>query len=189
MIGATPVDPGATPVRPQPFPQVVPLATPLTPISRDRYARISHSRTKSLGGYLFPGTGVGGVAGLYLKQCKGFYRGRGGVADPGAPYISSSARDRGGVAPDVCGCQRVVLLSRRLPFRGRNRMRPELSCCRPRRVPMPSGWRWVHSRSCPVDPNQTVRSAAEQRARFDHPAGKGTGDSGGSAPVPSTWGA
>lgn len=59
--------------------------------------------------------------------------------------------------------------------------RPELPCCVPYGVPMPSGWKWAHSRKCPEWPGQLVgrertpERVAAVRARIEHPAGRNIG--------------
>lgn len=54
--------------------------------------------------------------------------------------------------------------------------RPVLECCTPYGVPMPSGWKWAHSRRCPRYPGQLVgrertpERIAVVKARLAHPA-------------------
>jgi hypothetical protein len=57
-------------------------------------------------------------------------------------------------------------------------MKPLIVCCVPEMSRgFPSGWAWAHARTCPEHPRQKVRerTAAEDRAREIHPAGKGGG--------------
>lgn len=44
-------------------------------------------------------------------------------------------------------------------------MAPEVTCCVPVKAPFPSGYAWVHSRYCPVEPRRKIiRSEAERHA-------------------------
>ena len=54
-------------------------------------------------------------------------------------------------------------------------MKPVLECCEPKSAWFPSGLWWAHAKDCPVSAGKKVRSAAEQRARELHPAGKNGG--------------
>lgn len=55
--------------------------------------------------------------------------------------------------------------------------KPDLTCCVPYGAHFPSGWGWVHSRSCPDYPREKVggERTPEQIARAaalrDHPSG------------------
>ena len=45
-------------------------------------------------------------------------------------------------------------------------MAPEVACCKPKRVPFPSGLAWAHADDCPVNPKQKVRPGDDHPSRW-----------------------